>query len=144
MARNIVRGTSRRAVALVEFAVVVILMLWLVLGVIEFGWMILKSQQITNAARQGARIGARVDAQNADVTAAIAAVMTAAGMPDYDDPILEPADIEALGGGEHFSVTVRASYANIGLGVFPVAWLPLPDKLGAQVTMAKEGYNLPP
>ena len=44
--------------ATIEMAMVLPLLMLLTLGVIEYGWMFLKSQQITNAARQGARAGA--------------------------------------------------------------------------------------
>jgi Flp pilus assembly protein TadG len=139
MARNVTRRFRRRTIAAVEFALVLWLLLLVVLGVIEFGWAILKSQQITNAARQGARIGARVGATNADVEQAIQTMMDAANLGDSDFIVtLDPADVTQIPAGQQFMVTLQVPYANIGLGVLPVAWLPMPANLTARVTMAKE------
>ena len=52
------------------------LVLLLIMGVLEYSWMFLKSQQITNAARAGARAGVRVDATSAEVTSSVGAAMT--------------------------------------------------------------------
>jgi Flp pilus assembly protein TadG len=139
MARNITTRKGRRAVVIVEAAVAFTLLCMLVLGVIEFGWAILKSQQVTNAARQGARVGARVDATNADVEAAVAAAMNAGNMPTYELPNLP--NVATVTPGEQFTITVRVHYTGenaVGLGVLPVEWF-APANLEAHVTMAKEG-----
>ena len=41
---------------MVEAAIVFPILLMLTLGAIEYGWLFLNAQQVTNAARQGARI----------------------------------------------------------------------------------------
>ncbi len=143
MAR-VTRHNCRRSVAIIEFAIALPLLLLLVLGMIELGWALLKSQQITNAARQGARVGARVGAVNADVSAAVAAMMNAANMSGLGEPTIDPPDVSTLPGGVQFMVTVSVPYSDIGLGMLPVAWLPMPANLQAHVTMSKEGYNPPP
>ncbi len=50
---------GRRGTAAVEAALILPLLMLLLLGVIEYGWIYLKSEQIANAARHGARVGAR-------------------------------------------------------------------------------------
>lgn len=138
MARSITTRGRRRAIVIIEFAIALPLLLVLVFGVVELGWAILKSQQITNAARQGARVGARIDATNADVNQAIQAMMDAANMGSSGFVVtLEPGNIEEIPGGQQFTVTLTVSYANVGLGM---PFVPVPTNLVAHVTMAKEGF----
>ena len=48
---------TRRAAAVVEFAVVAPVLFLLVFGMIEFGRMVMVQQVLTNASREGARVG---------------------------------------------------------------------------------------
>ncbi len=122
---------------MVEVAVVLPLLLVLILGLLEYGWLLLKAQQITNAARQGARTGARADATAAEVIAAVGDAMSAAGLDSSGYALtLSPADPSALMAGDMLSVDVSVPYANIGLGV-PL--VPVPATLDSLVTMAREG-----
>ena len=51
------RGRPRaRATAIVEFAVVLPLLLTILFGIIEYGWMFMVRQTLQNAAREGCRI----------------------------------------------------------------------------------------
>lgn len=47
---------KRRGSTLIEFAMVVPVLLWLLLGIIEFGWYFKNQLTISNATREGARI----------------------------------------------------------------------------------------
>ena len=130
--------TRCRGAALVEMAIVVLLLFLLTFGIIEYGWLFLKAQQITNATRQGARVGVRWGATNANVIAAINTLMTSAGMEGkYDTPTISPADIYPLRGGIAITVTVTVPTVNIALVNIPL--LPKPTYISASVTMAKEG-----
>jgi Flp pilus assembly protein TadG len=65
------RPSSRQGQSIVEFAFVLPLLLLLTFGIIEFGFFVYNKQIITNAAREGARIGIiatqpRVPATGAD------------------------------------------------------------------------------
>jgi Flp pilus assembly protein TadG len=51
-------STRRQGQAIVEFAVVVPVLLALLLGVIEFGWLIKNNHSVANATREGARFAA--------------------------------------------------------------------------------------
>lgn len=51
------RGRGDRGVALVEFALVLPLLCFLIFGVIDFGFMVNRDTLINNAAREGAREG---------------------------------------------------------------------------------------
>ena len=131
-----VRG-SRRAIAVTEMALVLPLVLLLTMALLEYGWIFLKAQQITNAARHGARVGARADSTLADIESGVLTVMTAAGLQGSGYLlVVEPPGISDLDAGTSFSVTVRVTYANIGLNM-PLA--PTPDALEAAMTMVREG-----
>ena len=69
-----------RGTATIEAAIMLPLLLLLTLGVIEYGWMFLKAQQTTNAARHAARIAIRPDSSNTDVINVIDQIMTSAEM----------------------------------------------------------------
>ena len=127
-----------RGLALIEAALVFPLLVLLTFGVIEYGWLFLKAQEITNAARYGARIAIRpTDTAVGDALAAIDVLMARAGMADkgYGATILA-VDTPA-GTRQAFEVKVTVPSANIALMNAP--WWPLPENLGASVTMAKEG-----
>lgn len=49
---------SRRASTLVEFALIVPILLAIMLGILEFGWLISRTYTVGNATREGARYGA--------------------------------------------------------------------------------------
>ena len=132
------RKTRYRGIAAVEAAIVFPLLLLLTLGVIEYGWMFLKAEQTTNAARNGARIAIRYGSDNASVTAEIDLLMTSAGMGTSGYSItFVPADITTPVLGETLEVQITVPWANIALMNIPL--LPGPANISASVAMAKEG-----
>lgn len=62
---------SERGAELIEFALVCPLLLLLILGIVDFGFMFQRMAVITNAAREGARVAVLVGYANADVTARV-------------------------------------------------------------------------
>ena len=118
---------------LVEAALVFPLLLLLTLGVIEYGWLFLKAQQTTHAAREGARFAIRPDATNNEVESLIDSLMTAAGISGYTKTI-SPIDVTA---GDTVMVQITVPCENIV--IMDVPFLPMPSNLRAAVTMAKEG-----
>lgn len=128
------KTTLRRGLALVEAAMVVPLLLMLLLGLLEYGWIFIRAQQVTNAARHGARIGALADSTDEEVLGAIAGWMNRAGISDYTvSP--EPLGVEGFASGDTLTVTVVAR----NIRIIGVPLLPAPDTLRASVSMAKEG-----
>jgi Flp pilus assembly protein TadG len=123
----------RRGLALVEAALVLPLLLLLLLGLMEYGWIFLRTQQITHAARHGARIGATVDATNDDVINAIDAWMQQIGIEDYTVDISP--DVSGLDKGEMLTVTVTGN----DIRLWEASLVPTPSSFTAHVTMAKEG-----
>ncbi len=125
----------RRGALLVELAIVLPLILLLIMGLMEYSWMFLKAQQLTNAAHLGARAGARADAGVAEINATVDSAMSAAGMTGVYGVTISP-DPAVLDVGEMVTVAVSVAYADVGFG-FPL--VPTPATLQASVTMAREG-----
>ena len=69
--RKTIRTHRRRGAALVETAMVLPIFLSVTLGIIEFGRAMMVSQLVTNAAREGARIGSLDGATNSEIEAEI-------------------------------------------------------------------------
>ena len=132
-------GNDRqRGVSTVEMAIVLPLLLVLILGTIEYGWMFLHAQQVTNAARQGARTAVLPYSTNTTVETAVGSLMTAAGMGDSGYTLtLTPEDIGDVVPHQNVNVEVTVPYANITL--IGVPFVPVPAVLRGSVTMVKEG-----
>ena len=129
--------SPRRGLAAVETAIVLPLILILTMGLLEYGWLFLKAQQIQNAAREGARVACRVGATGADITSAVRHSMSLSGMEDSGyDMDLEHSVVAGLKVGPMITITVRVDYSAIGLGI---GMIPTPPTLEASVTMAREG-----
>jgi len=133
----------RCGTSIVEMALVLPLLLMLTLGAIRYGWLFLKAQQITNATRMGARTAVLPDATVEGVQANIAALMAAGGMGASGYSVtITPADIGSLEVGDSLTVRITVPSENIDVmhvplftDLEPATW-----NLGAEVTMAKEGY----
>jgi len=128
--------------AVVEAALVLPLLLLVSLGAIKYGHLFLKAQQITNAARNGARTAIRVDADNDIVIAQVDSLMGAAGMPIYTltltpGNVSSQADPPVIKGQ---SVTVQIVVLAENVDILRVPLFPNPDQLGARVAMVKEGF----
>lgn len=121
---------------IVEAALVFPLLLILTMGAIEYGWIFLKSQQITNAARQAARVAIRPDATNQQVVDSIDDLMDKAGMASSGYATEIP-DVTSISTGGALTIKVTVPCVNVALINIPL--LPTPTNLGSAVTMAKEG-----
>ena len=129
---------SGRGVAVLELAIMLPLLLLLVLGAIEYSWLFLKSHQVTNAARQAARIGAMVDSDSATVVQAANDALTAGGMGGMSYQVtVNPIDVLNLAAGSLLTVEVEVPYDEVSLLQIPL--IPTPAQLRATVSMAKEG-----
>ena len=127
-----------RGLAAVEAAIVFPLLILLTLGVIEYGWMFLKAQQITNAARHAARVAVFPDSSNGSVLDEILAVMTLAEMESSGYSVtFTPPDVALIMVGDPLEVKIKVPWANIGM--MNIALLPGPANIGAATTMSKEG-----
>jgi Flp pilus assembly protein TadG len=80
-----VNRIRRRAAAVVEFAVVLPLLLTILFGIIEYGWVFMVRQTLLNGAREGCRVAVlqTTTAPYTQVTAAVSNVMTPAHISGY-------------------------------------------------------------
>lgn len=123
-----------RGLAIVEMALILPLLFLLCLGVIEYGWLFFKNQQVAAAARNACRYGITEAATTAATLAKVDTEMTQAGLGSSGyTKTSTPVEVFA---GTFVTVTVTVPYSNIKLTGFP---LPLPTNLIGTTTMAKEG-----
>ena len=128
----------RRGSLTVEAALLLPLIFMLTFGLIEYGWMFLKQQQITNTARQCARLGAMVDGTNAQVSSQIITMMNNYGLGSSGySTTIAPGNLATAPRGSQISVTISVPYSNIDVTGFTL--LPLPATISAKVSMQKEG-----
>lgn len=128
----------RKGLAAIEAALLLPLVCLLLFGLIEYGWIFLKAQQLNAAARHAARLAIIDTATNAQVTSECDSVLNACGFGSSGYTItLSPADITSLAPGETLTITVTVPYANIELIGIPM--LPVPVNLSGSTSMAKEG-----
>ena len=117
-----------------EMAITLLLLLLLTFALMEYGWLFLKIHQVSDAARQGARLAILPDSTNADVENRVQSAMTAAGLGASGYTItLTP----ATNVGDPVSVDIDVLYSKIALTQVPL--VPVPVHIHASVCMAKEG-----
>ena len=146
------KENRRRGAAAVEAALVLPVLIMVTFGAIRYGWFFLKAQQITNAARYGARVAIRAHAENDDVLKAISDLLGPNGARIIEDgdpvPVTFKVNDVASGDitpassvGDSITVTITVPAATVDimpLGFFEILD-PDPFSIGASVTMAKEG-----
>jgi Flp pilus assembly protein TadG len=111
------RVRSERGAELVEFALTLPLLLLLVLGIIEFGFLFQEYEVVTNAAREGARVGALIPSAQYTTTEAEARItdyMQAGGLDMTQAtpaPTVTTAQVAITGTTKCFTaVTATATY----------------------------------
>jgi Flp pilus assembly protein TadG len=112
----------RRGAATVEFAVVAPLLFVLIMGMIEFGSIMMAGQLVTNAARSACRQGTLPGATTATVTTAVTNALSAGGVKSptvtvkVNDVV---ADASTAKTGDKITVTVQVPLVEND-------WLPTP------------------
>jgi len=74
------RRTEQKAQAIVELALVLPILLLMLMGIVEASRIFMAQHAITNAAREGARVGVLPTSTTNDVESAISGYMSAAGL----------------------------------------------------------------
>ena len=134
---NMTKQFRRRGVSTVEAAIVFPLLVLLTFALIEYGWMFLKFQQTTNAARNCVRMAVTPDMTTGEVVAAAESMMSQAGLSGSGYTVtINPSSIEGVDPGEEVKVEISVPYNNVRITGIP---LPLPTNIRASVSMAKEG-----
>jgi Flp pilus assembly protein TadG len=116
--------SKRRGTAVVEFAVVAPLFFLLIFGMIEYGRMVMVQQILTNAAREGARVGVLDGSSEFKVDTAVNNYLTAAGISNSTTTV-SPNPPSSATANSAVTVTVSVPYNS-------VSWLPSPLYLGGK------------
>jgi Flp pilus assembly protein TadG len=129
---------EERGLALVETALVILLLLFVTFAMMEYGWLFHRLQQLNNGAREGARIAVLPDKTAGDATAAVDTLMDNFGITGADVTV-SPADTGDLESGELITVTVEVPVSDIMLTGLFLDEAFLGDTVTVTATMAKEG-----
>jgi Flp pilus assembly protein TadG len=100
---------GERGAELIEFAFALPLLLFVVMGIIDFGFLFRDYEILTNAAREGARLGSLPDYDEADINARVVTYATASGLTGTVTPDAQFGDI-VFGGNTVQGVIVVAQY----------------------------------
>jgi Flp pilus assembly protein TadG len=121
---------NRQGAAVVEFAIVAPVFFLLVFGMIEYGRMVMVQQVITNASREGARVGVLDGSTSSNVTTAVNNYLTAAKISTSSTTTtVSPNPPSNAGYGGAVTVTVSIPFS-------AVSWLPSPLYLGGKTLSA--------
>jgi len=113
---------------LVEFALVAPVLVLLVFGLLEYGRMVMVQQVLTNATREGARMGVLDGATASEVTTFVEDYLEGASI-DGGDVTIDPPEPSDAAFGEPVTVTVDVPFDQ-------VTWLPSPMYLHGQTLSA--------
>ena len=111
---------SRRGVSAVEFAIVAPVFLMFVLGMVEFGRIVMIQHSLTNAARAGSRMAALATTSNETQVKTVVNQRLQRSMADIGSVNVDVshATLRGLESGTQVNVDVSVNYADIG-------WLPV-------------------
>jgi Flp pilus assembly protein TadG len=106
------RLTSERGAELIEFAMVLPLLLMLIFGIVDFGFMFQRYLVVTNAAREGARMASLPNYQPAQVQARVNAYIAAGGLTGTATTPPPVTESMTVAGRTFTVVRVTVSYAH--------------------------------
>lgn len=112
------RLASERGAELIEFALVVPILILILAGMVDFGMMFRSYEAVTNAAREGARVGVLEGYASGDVQDRVDAYMAASGLTGaYTVNVANTPITTGAGTFTARSVTVNYTYQFAWLGV---------------------------
>ncbi len=133
------RQLGRRGAATLEMFFCLGFLLIVTFGSIDFGYALYTKNQLTGAAREGARAGIISGATNTDVTNAVANVMNVAGLKNSYTVTTTPTSISTATSGTAIQVLVKYNWGS-GLGLS--SWSKIGNgttmTISASATMRKE------
>ncbi|MEP0844532.1 MAG: pilus assembly protein [Phycisphaerae bacterium] len=128
-------GYARRGAAVVEMAVVTPLLLMIMFGIIEFGWVFMIQETITNAAREAARVGALQASTQSDVENRFMQAMAPTGIAVSPGMLTyTPASTN----NPTVTVSVKIPYSQVSL-LGQYLGINIDKNIGSSCTMRKEG-----
>jgi Flp pilus assembly protein TadG len=128
-------GRTRRGAAVVEFAVVSPVLILLLLGMIEYGRMIMVQQSLATAARVGARSAIVEETSASTAKNVVESFLAGVGVTGTNITV-SPSEISSLAHGKPITVAVSVPFSE-------VSWLPHPfflknTILSSTATMRRE------
>ena len=125
----------RRGVAVVEMAVVLPLLLALLFGIIEFGWVFMIRQTVVNAAREGCRVAVLRTSTNDDVGDRVRAVMATLGYAEGTEWSFTATDV--IAGVQNVTVSISLDAVSLTGGFILTGG----SDMEGTCTMRKEGVG---
>ena len=104
------RWGSERGAELIEMVVVTPLLLLLLFGIIDFGFLFQKYVVLTNAAMEGARVGMLPGYTNADAQVRATTYAAAGGVQGTVNAVATPVTVPGAGGGTWPAVRVTVTH----------------------------------
>jgi Flp pilus assembly protein TadG len=129
--------TSQRGAAAVEFAIILPLLVSLVLGTIDWGYYFFVQQVVTNAAREGARVGTLYDPTSPGADALAVADAEATARSYLDGAGLAAAGATALAEPTGDAIVVTVTYTTGSLTGFLDLIPLLPERARAIAEMRR-------
>jgi Flp pilus assembly protein TadG len=118
---------NRRAAAAVEFALVAPVFFLLVLGMIEYGRMVMVQQVLTNASREGARAAVLDGAKWTEVETVVNSYLQSGSISGAT--VTKPSNFDSAEFGDPITLSVSVPFNQ-------VSWLPSPMYLGGKTLTA--------
>jgi Flp pilus assembly protein TadG len=121
--RRLARYASDKGAELIEMAIVLPILLLIFAGIIDFGFMFQRYEVVTNAAREGARMGTLPGYSVADIRQRVEEYLDTSGLTDshpQTDVVLGTATV---GTGTIDTVTVTVFYHSQFTNLGPIAAL---------------------
>lgn len=116
------RHRRRRGAAVLEMAFIAPIFFMLIVGIIEFGRMLMVQQVVTNASREGARRAVIETSTVQEVKALVQTYMTNASISGATVTV-DPPDLNTPNSGDTVTVTVSVPYNSVTW--FPTSWFGL-------------------
>ena len=134
--------TRRLGASILEMALTLAILLNLTFGTIEFGYFFFVKNTVQGAAREGARAAIPPSAANSDVTAAVNASLTSAGLNTANFTTTVKvngvvANASTAVAGQQVEVSVTASWGTVGLR--PLGLISSTKTVLGAATMRREG-----
>lgn len=115
---------GERGSELIELAIVLPILLLVFAAIIDFGFLFQRFEAVTNAAREGARIGVLPIYGSSDVEARVLSYLDASGLTGAPTPTVTYPDVPLFAGGPTISVVrVEVTYPATFLYLGPIAAL---------------------
>lgn len=136
MATLVLRRLARRdeGAELVEMAVVTPLLLLLVMGIVDFGFLFQRYVVLTNAAVEGARVATLPGYTTADAQARVQAYATDGGVPGVVNAVATPVVLPGAGGGTWPAVQMTVTHVYTLQYIRPIVIL-VGGEMAANVTL---------